>query len=248
MDGTLTMRPLRAITLDYWDTIYAGASVPVRVERRREAVGELLAALESPVTADELDRVYRASAVEADRWWRDEHRGYTTADRIRWLLQQLEIDRPADCAHVARAVQVVDDTLLEYPPPLFDGAREVLAALAERYTLAIVSDTGFASGRAQDRLLERDGIRDLFAVTVYSMDVGHAKPRPQPFLAALLSLGVAPAEALHVGDNERTDVAGALDVGMRAVRLDVLRDGGASRGERVVGTLGALGEYLLQLQ
>ena len=239
------MRPLRAVTLDYWDTIYAGASLPVRVQRRRDAVAALLAALERPVSVEELERVYHASAVEADRWWRDEHRGYTTADRIRWLLQQLEIERPADCAHVARAVQVVDDTLLDFPPPLLDGAREVLGALAERYTLAIVSDTGFASGRAQDRLLERDGIRDLFAATVYSMDIGHAKPRPQPFLAALLALGVAPAEALHVGDNERTDVAGALDVGMRAIRLDAVRQGGASRGEYVARSLAALGEYLL---
>lgn len=213
--------------------------------RRREAVGVLLASLESPVTPDELERLYLASAKEADRWWRDEHRGYTTADRLRWLLGQLSIERPNDCEHIARAAQVVDDTLLEYPPPLLDGAREALEALSARYALAIVSDTGFASGRAQDRLLERDGVRDVFSATIYSMDIGHAKPRPQPFLAALLALGVAPAEALHVGDNERTDVGGAMNVGMRAVRLDAVRANGTSGGEYVATSLTDLAEYLL---
>ncbi|MEO7962649.1 MAG: hypothetical protein ABIT38_01935, partial [Gemmatimonadaceae bacterium] len=145
------VRELRAITLDYWDTIYAGASLPVRVERRREAVGTLLAALDSPLAPEKLESLYRASAIEADRWWRDEHRGYTTADRLRWLLAQLSIERPNECEHIARAVQVVDDTLIAYPPPLLDGAREALAALSKRFALAIVSDTGFASGKAQDR-------------------------------------------------------------------------------------------------
>lgn len=240
------MRELRAITLDYWDTIYAGASIPVRVERRRAAVGKLLASLDSPVTTAELERLYTESAIEADRWWRDEHRGYTTADRLRWLLAQLSIERPNDCEHIAETVQVVDDTLIDFPPPLLDGAREALEALRTRYALAIVSDTGFASGRAQDRLLERDGIRGLFGATIYSMDVGHAKPRPQPFLAALLALGEAPGEALHVGDNERTDVGGAVNIGMRAVRLDQVRQGAPSTaGEYVAKSLGELAEYLM---
>src|SRR5207248_360042 len=92
--------------------------------------------------------------------------------------------------------------------------------------LAVVSDTVFASGRAQDRLLEKDGARSFFAATIYSMDVGHAKPRPEIFRAAIETLGVAPEQILHIGDNERTDVRGALDAGMRAIRLDVVRPGG----------------------
>ncbi|HEX4933029.1 MAG TPA: HAD family hydrolase, partial [Gemmatimonadaceae bacterium] len=218
---------LRAITLDYWDTLYLGASEPVRVQRRREALFGMVQALGHGVAREEFDRLYLASAEEAMRWWRDEQRGYQTAERIRWLLRQLGIERPEECAHVAAAVAEVDRTLLELPPPFLDGARELLERLAERYALAIISDTGFASGRAQDRVLEQDGVRRYFTATVYSMDVGHAKPRPEIFHSALAALGVEPHEALHVGDIERTDVAGALGVGMRAVRLDAVRDSGA---------------------
>lgn len=237
---------LRAVTLDYWDTIYLGASAPVRLARRREALARMVAQLGHTIEREEFERLYHASAVEAERWWREEHRGYTTADRIHWLLAQLSIERPADCEHIAAAVAEVDQSLLDHPPPLLPGARQALERLAERYTLAIISDTGFASGDAQDCLLEQDGVRDLFAATIYSMDIGHAKPHPEMFRAALTALGVAPEEALHVGDIERTDIAGALGVGMRAVRLDAVRQSGPSRAERVVGSLAELTEYVLQ--
>ncbi len=239
---------LRAVTLDYWDTIYLGASVPLRVERRREALRHMLEQLGADVAPLDFDRLYRASAIEAERWWREEHRGYTTADRIRWLVGQLAIVRPDDCAHIALAVEAVDDSLLSYPPPLLEGAHQALRQLSARYALAIVSDTGFASGRAQNRLLENDGILQYFSATIYSMDVGHAKPRPEPFQAALDALGVPPSEAVHVGDIERTDIAGALSVGMRAIRLDAVRDGGASRSEYVATSLGDLVRYLEEVE
>lgn len=237
--------PLRAITLDYWDTLYLGASVPERVRRRREGVGRMLEAIGVPLPAEQFEQLYRASAAEAERWWREEHRGYTSGDRIRWILAELGVERPTECEHLAAACQLVDDTLVEIPPPLLPGAREALAALGERYRLAIVSDTGFASGRAQDRLLERDGLLGAFDATLYSVDVGVAKPKPAIFHAALDALDVAPGEALHVGDNEFTDVAGALAVGMRAVRLDVVQERGETRAERVARSLTELADYLL---
>lgn len=195
--------------------------------------------------ADEFIRLYRASAAEADRWWRDEHRGYTTADRIRWLLGQLAIERPEHCEHIAQAVEEIDATLTAVPPPLLDGAAEGIRALASHFKLAIISDTGFASGRAQDRLLAQDGLLESFSATVYSVEVGHAKPRPEPFLRALEVLGVDAGDAVHVGDIERTDVAGALAVGMRAIRLDQARLGDSSEAELVATSFEEVVEYLI---
>jgi putative hydrolase of the HAD superfamily len=236
---------LRAITLDYWDTLVAGASMPERAMRRQEALLRMLETLGRPVAADVFEQLYRESGAEAFRWWHDEHRGYKTSDRIRWLLQRLEIERPDDCEHIAAAIVEVDRALLEYPPPLLPGAAEALRALSAHYSLAIISDTGFASGRAQDAVLEGYGVRAHFTATIYSMDVGHSKPRPEIFRAALDALGAEPGEVLHVGDNERTDVGGALAMGMRAVRLDAVRDSGSTQGERVAKSLEELVTYLL---
>jgi HAD superfamily hydrolase (TIGR01549 family) len=205
----------------------------------------MLQRLGTEVPADEFARLYKASAVEADRWWRDEHRGYTTADRIRWLLAQLAIERPEHCEHIAQAVEEIDETLTAVPPPLLSGAADGIRALAARFKLGIISDTGFASGRAQDKLLAQDGLLEFFSATVYSVDVGHAKPREEPFRRALELLEVSADEAIHVGDIERTDVAGALSVGMRAVRLDQVRPGGASVAEYVATSYEDLLRYLL---
>jgi putative hydrolase of the HAD superfamily len=188
---------------------------------------------------------YEASGAEAHRWWKEEHRGYTTAERIRWMLRQLGIERPDDCEHVAAACDAVDAALLDFPPPLLPGAADAIRALATRFPLAIISDTGFASGVAQDALLERDGLLDYFPVRVYSMDIGHAKPRPEPFHAAVDALGLARHEAMHIGDIERTDVRGALGAGLRAVRCDVMpRRRGSSAAELVIREYGELVEYL----
>ena len=237
--------PLRAITFDYWDTLYSGAGLPERGAIRQKALRQMMQDVGCNIADDEFQSIYRASGEEAERWWRDEHRGYTARERIDWMLDRVSVKRPADCAHVARAVQAVDDALLTLPPPLLDGAADLIRDLSTRFRLAIISDTGFASGKAQDRLLEQNGLRQYFTCTIYSADLGHAKPRPQPFMAALKALEVDPSEALHVGDNERTDVRGALDVGMRAIRIDTIRDNGPTQGEAVVQTLPALKALLL---
>jgi putative hydrolase of the HAD superfamily len=135
--------------------------------------------------------------------------------------------------------------LLEFPPPLLPGAREALERFAERFPLAIVSDTGFASSGAQDALLAREGLLDRFAARIYSMDIGHAKPRREPFAACVEALGREPGTIIHIGDNERTDVRGALDAGFRAIRVDFVRDNGPSAAELVARSFEELAEYLL---
>lgn len=236
---------LRAVTLDYWDTIYTGAPAPERGAVRQAAIRRLFETFDRAVPDEEFITLYRAAGAEAERWWREEQRGYTTQERIRWLLARVQVERPADCAHIAAAERAVDDALLAHPAPLVPGAGDGLARLASVYTLGIVSDTGFASGKAQDRLLAQDQLLSLFKATVYSMDVGHAKPRPEPFAAAVRALGSAPAETLHIGDNERTDIRGALAAGLRAVRVDFVRQSGPSEAEFVARSFEELTSYLL---
>ncbi len=63
-----------------------------------------------------------------------------------------------------------------------------------------------------------------------SEEVGATKPDPRPFRAALAKAGVAPEEAIHVGDRPDRDVLGARGVGMRTIlrrRSPGLPDGGA---------------------
>lgn len=236
---------LRAVTFDYWDTLYEGGALPERVALRRTAVGALLGAYGRALPDEQLRALYDESGREAERWWSEEQRGYTTDERLRWILSRAAVTPREGCEHVAAAADAVDSALLMLPPAMLAGAWQMLRTLRRHFTLAVISDTGFASGRAQDRLLEKDGARDFFATTIYSMDVGHAKPRGEIFAAAAEQLNLAPHEILHIGDLERTDVKGALAAGFRAIRLDVIRDSGPSQAECVARDFEGLTEYLL---
>jgi HAD superfamily hydrolase (TIGR01509 family) len=235
---------LRALTFDYWDTLYEGGRLPGRVALRRTAVGALLGAYGRDLPEEQLQALYEESGREAERWWSEEHRGYRTDDRLRWILEHAALKPREGCQHVASAADAVDNALLMLPPAMLAGAWQMLRSLQRRFTLAVISDTGFASGRAQDRLLEKDAARRFFASTIYSMDIGHAKPRPEIFQAAVDALGIPAGEMLHIGDNERTDVRGALAAGFRAIRLDVVRDSGPSEAEFVARSFEELTQYL----
>ena len=96
------------------------------------------------------------------------------------------------------------------------GTREALDRLrAGGLRLGVVSNS---DGRVEEALIAA-GLRDRFDVVLDSALVGVEKPDPAIFRAALDALGVAPAEALYVGDLYDVDVVGARAAGMEAVLL-----------------------------
>ncbi len=64
------------------------------------------------------------------------------------------------------------------------------------------------------------GLSHHFKVSVAAHQFGRAKPDPAIFLAACEALGVAPADAVYVGDDVLLDVRGAQQAGLRAVWLN----------------------------
>ena len=67
--------------------------------------------------------------------------------------------------------------------------------------------------------LEAIGLAHHFKVSLAAGQFGSAKPDPAIFHAACRALGVAPHEAVYVGDDLLLDVAGAQRAGLRAVWL-----------------------------
>jgi len=106
--------------------------------------------------------------------------------------------------------------LADHAFDIFDGARNrvdlfpdvvpALTVLAERFRIIAVTN-----GNAN---LEKIGIRHLFEDVVTAVDAGAAKPEPAIFEEAVRRAGVAPFEALHVGDHPELDIAGAKAAGL----------------------------------
>ena len=100
---------------------------------------------------------------------------------------------------------------------LYPHVREVLDILRERYPLALVTDaqTAYAPGE-----LYKVGLLDYFEPVVISGDHGYRKPDPRLFHIALDRLGVAPENALYVGNDMYRDIFGAREAGMWTVMFD----------------------------
>ena len=94
----------------------------------------------------------------------------------------------------------------------------LLEALRARgLKLAVVSNTASPEWLLRP-VLERQGIPERVDAIVLSSEVGKRKPHPAIFQRALSELGVAPHEALFVGDRIDADVFGASRVGMKTVQ------------------------------
>jgi putative hydrolase of the HAD superfamily len=113
----------------------------------------------------------------------------------------------------------------------------VLGALRERGVARVVVSNWDVS---LHDVLERTELRPLVDAVVTSAEFGAAKPDPAIFARALeLAGGVAPADAVHAGDDLDADVAGARAAGIAPVL--VVRDGEAApAGVRAIPTLEGL--------
>ncbi|WP_234554857.1 HAD family hydrolase [Thermus caliditerrae] len=100
--------------------------------------------------------------------------------------------------------------------PVVPGAHATLEALRRRgYALAVVSNWD----ATLPEILEVVGLRPYFQHLSVSALSGAAKPDPRLFHEALSALGVAPEEAVHVGDSE-ADLLGARGAGVRPLLFD----------------------------
>ncbi len=97
---------------------------------------------------------------------------------------------------------------------LFPEAKEVLEALKGRYRLGLLSNNIVEYARGP---LEHLGLERFFDVVVISGEENTRKPEPEIFHRALERIGVAPSEAMMVGDSLLEDVAASKAVGMTAV-------------------------------
>jgi len=100
---------------------------------------------------------------------------------------------------------------------LYDDVPAVLRQLSEAgLRVGLISNTHRCLASFQSHF----ELQGLISATVSSSDHGLMKPHPSIFSSVLQLLGVAPAEAVMVGDSVRQDIEGALNVGMRAILLN----------------------------
>ncbi|HXH82967.1 MAG TPA: HAD family hydrolase [Candidatus Tectomicrobia bacterium] len=211
-----------AIFFDLFDTL-------VRFDRRRlptvalngrtvhSTVGALHALLRPHAPGVTLEQCYDAlqgSWQEAERLRAIDDREVPAAARFADFFRRLGL--AADALPEGLATTLIEAhrrelaRAAEFPP----HHAPLLRALARGHRLAVVSNFDYTPTALG--ILERAGVRDVFASVVVSDAVGWRKPRPDIFRVALAAVGVTPAQTLFVGDRADIDVLGAHRVGMDA--------------------------------
>jgi HAD superfamily hydrolase (TIGR01549 family) len=208
---------LRAVTFDFWNTLYVDIRGEDRDQRRAELLREALAPLDLKPSPGALDDALKAGFDHFDAVWLHEHRTPVCGEIVDAILAFLRAPLPEDVR--ARLVNDYEQVLLESPPEPMPGAVYTLPQLAERYHLAVICDTGYSPGSVLRRLLQRDGLLCYFEYLFFSNEHGMSKPDVCVFGHTLAELGVPAPEAAHVGDIQRTDIAGAQAAGMSAVHF-----------------------------
>lgn len=111
--------------------------------------------------------------------------------------------------------------IMDFPPydptgeVLFPDTREVLEALAKRYSLGIIAN----QPRGTAERLKEYGVGHLFSLVLSSDEERVEKPNEEIFLRALRRAGCEPHEACMIGDRPDNDIAPAKRLGMRTVRV-----------------------------
>jgi len=179
--------------------------------------------------------------ITREEYW-GSYLAYDDREAIRLALEQH--GQAAAPEQLARIEGVKAARFAELIPqiPVFDGAPELVRALASEVPVAI------ASGARHDEIeaiLTGLGLRDAFSALVGADDVARTKPDPAPYLEALRQLGQAtaglrPDECVAFEDSV-PGIASALGAGMRVVGVansyppEKLRS-----AHRVVGSLSGL--------
>ena len=200
---------LRAITFDFWRTLFRDANVR---ERQRARVDALVAATGAPEEAAKT--ALNEAHMEFLRVHIMEQRTLQPHDAIPMVEKSLGLTCTPEVAEAL--AETFATAILKFSPEPIEGALEAVQTAAGKVRVGLISDTGISPGSSLEKILERHGFLEHLAVLTFSDVVGAAKPQAIAFADAAGRLGVRPDEVLHIGDLEPTDIAGALAFGAQA--------------------------------
>jgi len=219
---------IEAITFDFWDTLVRADSSASRIARRI-AVAEALAQHGLTAEHDNIEAAFDQAFSRFNSSWGtgEQYTGHHAAETVLDALGHAD-------NHQVR-IDVIDAYLSagrDVTLDLADNVAVTLRTLKDAgLRLGIICDVGLTPSTTLRHYLDRHGVLSLFDYWSFSDDVGVYKPDPFIFEHALLGLGgVSPSNTAHIGDLRRTDITGALGMGILALRYRGITDDDPANG------------------
>jgi putative hydrolase of the HAD superfamily len=212
---------LEAVTFDYWRTLIW--EPPGELERARILQWlRILTECGVSMSAARLSEAHAVAFEHASVCWRRNEQ-YRVEHATAEMLAHLDL-APDAAVHEA-LVEAFSQAGLRSDLRVADGVEDALQRLkGAGVQVGIVCDVGLTPSAVLREHLRRNGLLNYFDHWSFSDESGAYKPSSLPFRDAAAGLGVAFAKMAHVGDQRRTDVVGALGVGMMSVRYSGIFD------------------------
>lgn len=118
-------------------------------------------------------------------------------------------------------------------PPFRDAEQTVKAVKKLGLKIGLVSDTDGTPGMKRKRIRRVPFHRLFDAVVVSGEDTPRVKPGHESFRLIAKRLHVEPRSCVYVGDNPRTDIAGAKAVGMISIIVRRRHNSGGNPNYRI---------------
>jgi HAD superfamily hydrolase (TIGR01549 family) len=207
---------IRLITFDFWNTLFVDRGEEIRNDMRKEFAFNHLQKYKPGLTKDEVNSAFDIARGDFELQWRR----YTTStmkDYARVVCNELGICiEPKDHEEI---VEFFETVLLQHQPLLIPNAGDAVKNAKARLKVGLISDTGYSPGTTLRKIMGNHGIESYFDSFSFSNETGYLKPRIETFLRILHDLKIRPEEAVHIGDLEHTDIAGAKRIGMKAIKF-----------------------------
>jgi HAD superfamily hydrolase (TIGR01549 family) len=204
---------VKAVTFDCWDTLLADDAS--REVRQRERLQAILQNYGLHLRESEMADLFREELKLFEEHVILYKKTPGALQRTETLLKLAKISLPL--SDFVALADFNDKIALDCRPPVVPGVQEVLSELRKHYRLAVICNTGWHSGATVRHLLEGHGLSEAFSWLSFSDEVGVAKPHRQIFDITLEKLRSRPEDAVHIGDSEYSDIAGAKIAGLHAL-------------------------------
>lgn len=205
------------ICIDLWNTIYDSYNGFERNKYRQRVLIDELDKTGTMILSDEFDRAMKATWDFFEKSWKEKHITPSARECVEffWKYTGSSINEKS----IEVVTNAFEDSVLVHKPKLIPDVEDVLKELSKNFKLAIISDTGFSPGSILKQLMLEDGIDKYFSAFSFSNETGYSKPNETAFMFAIKQLNGDVKQSTHIGDIEHTDVLGAKQLGMNAIRF-----------------------------
>ena len=212
----------KAVTFDLWQTLIfesEGAS-SMRSANRCQNVTETLNKFGFGVSLKKVTLAIEETINALLKLW-DENKDVTHRDQLQSVVKYALSDEvKLKKEWVPELSSAYISSLFEIPPYLNLDAKKTLQWLQKQNMhIGLICNTGITPGFALRRFLSQIGIAEFFDSMIFSDEIGIRKPDPRIFRLAAKKLKTKSHEAIHIGDNLKTDVWGAKNAGFRAIHF-----------------------------